>query len=86
MQPFQGSQQVQTRKPILIFLKHVGPPLVLYVDDSEALYLELKQIIVNASEKAPKLIEKSGKGPLKKLCVLDTQIAGIALQEEAFIS
>ena len=82
MQQYSAPQQIQTRKPILIFLKHVGPPVVLYVEDTEATYQELKQIITNASERAPKLIEKNGKGPLKRLAVLDTQIAGIAVQEE----
>jgi hypothetical protein len=75
-------QQTKTRKPVLIFLKIVGPPLVLYVENSEAVYQEIKQIIVNANEQSPKIIEKTGKGPLKKLAVLDTQIAGVALQEE----
>lgn len=79
-----SNQQVKTRKPVLIFLKIVGPPLVLYVDDSEALYSEIKQIIANASEQSPKLIEKTGKGPLKKLAVLDTQIAGVSIQEETY--
>jgi len=74
--------QVKTRKPVLIFLKIVGPPLVLYVENSEAVYQEIKQIIAGANEQSPKLIEKTGKGPLKKLTVLDTQIAGVALQEE----
>ena len=74
--------QIKTRKPVLIFLKIVGPPLVLYVDNSEVLYQEIKQIISSANEQAPKIIEKVGKGPLKKLAVLDTQIAGVALQEE----
>jgi hypothetical protein len=74
--------QVKTKKPVLIFLKVVGPPLVIYVENSEAVYQELKQIIVSAKESSPKLIEKIGKGPLKKLAVLDTQIAGVALQEE----
>jgi len=74
--------QAKPKKPVLIFLKVVGPPLVLYVENSEVVYQELKQIIVSANEQSPKLIEKIGKGPLKKLAVLDTQIAGVALQEE----
>ena len=81
MQPYQN-QPVKTRKPVLIFLKVVGPPLVLYVDDAEGVYSEIKQIIAQASEQSPKLIEKVGKGPLKKLAMLDTQIAGVAIQEE----
>ncbi|EKE02976.1 MAG: hypothetical protein ACD_20C00299G0001 [uncultured bacterium] len=83
MNPY-PAQQVKTRRPVLIFLKVVGPPLVLYVDDCDAVFDEVKQIIANASEQSPKLIEKVGKGPLKKLAVLDTQIAGVAIQEEAY--
>jgi hypothetical protein len=79
-----SNQKVKTRRPVLIFLKMVGPPLVLYVDDTEAVYDELKQIMQNASEQSPKLIEKTGKGPLKKLAVLDVQIAGVAIQEEPY--
>ena len=73
---------VKIKKPVLIFLKVVGPPLVLYVENSETVYQEIKQIIANANEQSPKLIEKVGKGPLKKLAVLDTQIAGVALQDD----
>ncbi|MFH0703242.1 MAG: hypothetical protein V2B14_06905 [bacterium] len=85
MQPYPQTQQIKSRKPVLIFLKVVGPPLVLYVEDSEATYKEIRQIILNASEQSPKLIEKIGKGPLKKLSVLDTQIAGVAIQEETYL-
>ena len=74
---------VKIKKPVLIFLKVVGPPLVLYVENNETVYQEIKQIIANANEQSPKLIEKVGKGPLKKLAVLDTQIAGVALQDDA---
>lgn len=82
----QQYQQVKTRKAVLIFLKVVGPPLVLYVDDPDSLYLEIRQIMVNASQSSPKLIEKIGKGPLKKLSILDTQIAGVAMQDENFVA
>jgi len=82
MSQYPPPPQIKTRKPVLIFLKVVGPPLVLYVENSEAVYQEIKQIISTANDESPKLIEKTGKGPLKKLAVLDTQIAGVALQEE----
>lgn len=86
MQSYQQQKQIQTRRPVLIFLKQVGPPIVLYVDDSEALYNELKQIMANAVSSTPKLIEKTAKGPVKKICILDTQISGVVIQEEAFSS
>lgn len=86
MQQFQQSQQqFKTRKAVLIFLKHVGPPIVLYVDNPDELYQEIKDIISKASSSAPKLIEKLGKGPLKAVAVLDTQIAGISIQEEPVV-
>lgn len=85
MNPYQSASQVQIRKPLLIFLKHVGPPLVLYIDDVETAYNEVKKIMTTANAQAPKLIEKIGNGPLKKVAVLDTQIAGVAIQEETFI-
>jgi len=85
MQPYQTTPGIQTRKAVLIFLKHVGPPLVLYVDDPDSLYNEIKTAITKASSAAPKLIEKTGKGPLKTLAVLDTQIAGVSIQEEQHI-
>ncbi|MDD3593735.1 MAG: hypothetical protein PHX18_03805 [Candidatus Gastranaerophilales bacterium] len=81
----QNTQQIKTRKAILIFLKHVGPPVVLYVDNTEETYEELKQLMEKSSPASPKLIEKQGKGPVKSLSLLDTQIAGIAIQEENFV-
>lgn len=84
MQPYPPHQQIKIRRPIVIFLKSVGTPIVLYVDDSEATYNEIRQIILNASEQSPKLIEKIGKGPVKKISLFDTQIAAVVLQEENF--
>jgi len=84
MQSYGQTQQVKIRRPLLIFLKVVGPPIVLYTDDTDAMYDEMLQIIANANENAPKLIEKTAKGPVKKLAVLDTQIAGVAIQEENY--
>jgi len=83
MQPY--PKPIKTRKAVLIFLKIVGPPLILYVDDPDLLYAEIRQLIMTASSVSPKLIEKTGKGPLKKLSFLDSQIAGVAMQEEAFM-
>lgn len=84
MQPFNQNPQIQTRSAVLILLKGVAPPMVFYVDDHDAVYNDIKQIIKNASPQAPKLVEQTSKGPLKKLCVLDTQIAGVVIQEEQY--
>ena len=78
--------QAQIRTPVLIFLKVVGPPLVLYVDNHEEFYREMLEIIKTTNERAPRLIEKKANGPLKCLAVLDTQIAGVAIQEETVIT
>jgi len=77
--------QVKTRRPVLLFIKSVGTPLVLYVDEPDEVYDELQAIIAKANPKAPKMVEKIGKGPLKKVSLLDTQIASVAIQEEPAI-
>jgi hypothetical protein len=85
MQQF-SQPQTQVKKPVLIFLKVVGPPLVLYVDNPEEFYREMMDIIKAANEKSPRLIEKKANGPLLNIAVLDTQIAGVAIQEEKYVS
>lgn len=82
MNPNIPGQQIKIRKAVLVFLKVVAPPLVLYVDNPEEAYMEIKRIIETANLRAPRMIDREGKGPLKKLAVLDTQIAGVAIQEE----
>jgi hypothetical protein len=85
MQQFQ-QVPTQTRMPVLVFLKTVGPPLVLYVENPEEVYREIAEIIKNANERSPKLIEKKANGPLKSIAFLDVQLAGVALQEEKFVA
>ncbi len=82
MNPNIQGQQVKTRKALLVFLKVVAPPMVLYVDDPDKTYTEIISIIENSNARSPKMVQQMGKGPLKKLAVLDTQIAGVAIQEE----
>jgi hypothetical protein len=67
---------------VLVFLKSLATPVVLYADNAMQLYDELKQIIKSASQQAPKLIEKQGVGPLKKVSFLDTELSGVALQAD----
>lgn len=80
-----GPIRTQTRTPVLVFLKAVGPPIVLYVDNTEDFYKEMIDIVKNANEKAPKLIEKKANGPVKTLAILDTQISAVAIQEELMV-
>jgi len=84
-QHFQNSPQVKTRKSVLVLMKHSAPPVVLYVDNPEGLYDELKAAIKSANNSMPKLIEKQAKGPVKNFVVLDSQLAGVAIQEENYL-
>ena len=55
---------------------------MLYVENPEELYAELKQAIKSP---AAVLIEKETQGPLKKVCFISNQVASIAVQEEQFV-
>lgn len=67
---------------VLVFMKSLATPLVLYADNPTVLYDEIKQIIRSAKAESPKLIEKPGVGPLKKVAFLDTEVSGVAVQLE----
>ena len=67
---------------VLVFLRSLASPVVLYADNAGQLYEELKSLIKQADHKAPKLIEKAGTGPLRRVCFLDTELSGVALQSE----
>jgi hypothetical protein len=63
-----------------ILLFRSAPPFVLYPDDAEALYAELQGVIRNAKPNAPKLIEKTANGPIRKVCFIDTELIGVSVQ------
>lgn len=65
---------------VLVFMKSLATPVVLYADNPAQLYEEIKQIIKMANPATPKLIEKPGVGPLKKVSFLDTELSGVAMQ------
>lgn len=67
---------------VLVFMKSLATPLVLYADNANQLYEEIRQLIKAATPQAPKLVEKQGAGPLKKVSFLDTEISGVAMQLE----
>ncbi len=67
---------------VLIFLKTLSTPVVLYTENPTQLYEEMKQIIRTSNIQSPKLIEKPGVGPLKKFAFVDTELSGVALQSE----
>lgn len=82
-QPF-SQGPMKKRMSVLVFLKGTTAPLVLYVDNPITLYEELAQIL-KVNSPAPKLIEKSTMGPVKKVCIQSTQICAVALQEEQYM-
>lgn len=74
-------QQYKTRLVLLMFLKGASAPILLYFDDTKAVYDEILQLI-RIQSSVGKLIEKDAIGPIKKIAVMSNQIASIALQEE----
>ena len=82
-QPF-SNNQLKKRISVLVFLKGTTAPLVLYVENPLALYEELSQVLKTNSQVA-KIIEKTTVGPVKKVCILSTQICAVALQEEQYM-
>ena len=74
--------QQKTRTALVLFLKGVATPVLLYFDNPQAVYLEMKQLMKNPS---PVLVEKEPIGPIKKFCFVSTQISGLLLQEEPYV-
>ncbi len=65
---------------VLVFLKSLATPVVLYAENPSQLYEEMRQIIKSANPHQPKLLEKQGVGPLRKVSFLDTELSGVAIQ------
>lgn len=78
----QGQNKITTRTALLIFCKDVASPMVLYFDNAQKIYDDLKALI-NSTE--VKLVEFEPLGPIKKATILSDKIVGIALQEEKYI-
>lgn len=81
-QQFSGTPQIKTRTAVLIFIKGSSAPVVLYVENPQAVYEEFQQLIKSQSST---LIEKEGTGPIKKVTVLSSQISAVALQDEQYV-
>lgn len=77
-----NAQNIKKRTSLLVFLKGSTAPLVLYVENPEAMYEELKTAMKSPT---PSFIEKDTTGPLKKVCFISNQIASLALQEEQYM-
>ena len=77
----QFSQQVKIRTGVYVFLKESMNPIVLYFDNPQAVFEELKQAMKSAT---PVLVDKQANGPIKRLYVISNQIRGLALQDEQY--
>ena len=80
-QQIQGT--IQTRMALLIFCKDVSTPMVLYFDNAQKVYEDLKNVI---NSKEIKMIEFEPIGPIKKASILSDKIVGVALQEEKYLT
>ena len=78
-----NAQNIKKRTSVLVFLKGSTAPLVLYVENPDELYSELKQAIKSPTAVS---IEKVTQGPLKKVCFAANQIAAVAMQEEQYVA
>ena len=78
-QPYQ--QQLKIRTGVYVFLKDTINPGVLYFDNPQGAFEELKQAMKSAT---PVLVDKQANGPVKRLCVISNQIRGLALQDEQY--
>ena len=83
-QPFTQNSQMKKRNSVLVFLKGTTAPLVLYVENPQALYDELS-LILKQNSPTPKLIEKQTLGPIKRVSILSTSICAVAMQEEQYM-
>ena len=81
-----SQQQIQgkitTRNALLVFCKDMASPMVLYFDNAQKIYDDLRALI-NSTE--VKLVEFEPLGPIKKATILSDRIVGVALQEEKYI-
>lgn len=79
---FGGAPHVKTRTALIIFIKGSSAPVVLYLDNPQAVYDEIQQLIKSQSAT---LIEKEAIGPIKKISLMANQISAVALQEEQYV-
>ncbi len=77
-----NAQNIKKRLSLLVFIKGSTAPLVLYSEDTPALYEELNTLL---KTNQVVLVEKETTGPLKKVCFYSNQIAALALQEEQYV-
>lgn len=79
---FSGTPQVKTRTALLVFIKGSSAPIVLYLENPQAAYEEIQQLVKIQSAT---LIEKEASGPIKKVSFLANQVSAVALQDEQYV-
>ena len=75
--------KITTRTALLVFCKDMATPMVLYFDNAQKIYEDLRALI-NSTE--VKLVEFEPIGPIKKATILSDRIVGVALQEENYFT
>lgn len=78
-----NTSNIKIKTAVLVFLKNLAAPLVLYFDNPLEIYEELKEVINTPSSK---VFEFEPNGPIKKICVQASQISSVALQEEQYFA
>ncbi len=74
---------IQTRTALLVFCKEMTSPMVLYFDNAQKIYEDLKAVI-NSTQ--VQMVEFEPLGPIKKAAILSDRIIGVALQEERYLT
>lgn len=74
--------KIQTRTAVLVFVRDVSTPMVLYFDNAQKVYDDLKALI-NSTE--IRMVEFEPIGPIKKAAILSDRIVSVALQEEQYL-
>ncbi len=77
-----SNTEFKTRTSIVLFGKNWATPLVLYFEDPQKMYQELKELL--SSPAVPRLCEYDTTGPIKKVSFMSNQVAAVALQEELY--
>lgn len=74
--------QIKTRTALLVFIKGSSAPVVLYVENPQAVYEEIQQLLKSQTSQ---IVEKEGTGPIKKVTLHSNQISAVALQDEQYV-
>ena len=71
----QYNSNIKVKTAVLVFLKNLAAPLVLYFDNPHEIYTP-----------SNKVFEFLPNGPIKKVCVSASQISSVAIQEEQYFA